>query len=477
MQKKSVCVTGATGTMGMATLREFSRRLDRFEIVALARPCKKNRKKLQPFLALEGMSVVWGDLLNIDDVKSAVGNADYVLHMGGMVSPAADYHPEATLRVNVEGARNVARAVLDGAKASTAKLVYIGSVAQSGDRRPPHHWGRTGDPLQPSVGDAYALSKVLAELAIVDSGVRNWACLRQTGILYPGLLFKGSDPITFHVPLRGVLEWTTDEDSARLMANVCEDTVPPSFWNNFYNIGSGESYRLTNYEFEKLLMKTLGCPPPQKCFRTEWFATQNFHGQWWSDSDRLEEILHFRSGETAEEYFVRLARSVPWFFKLAPLAPARLVRWAMKKVAAKRPLGPLYWLKNGVTAKINAHFGSVEQWRAIPGWKEQLPELETYPAGEPRGQRQAPQTATFDHGFDESKPRAELSLADMRRKAAHEGGECLSEDMTPGDMAALLHWRCQCGHEFHASAAAVLFGGHWCPECLERRVLKSTINS
>lgn len=471
MSKKRVCITGATGTMGMATLREFASRTERFDIVILARPGKVNERKLAPFLSKEGFSVAWGDLTDLNDVKRAVSGADYVLHIGGMVSPAADYFPEKTLKVNVAAAKNVARAVLESDKADSCGVVYIGSVAQSGDRRPPIHWGRTGDPLNASEGDAYALSKIRAELAIVDSGLKKWACLRQTGILYPGLLFKGSDPITFHVPLRGVLEWATDEDSGRLMANICEDSTPDHFWNAFYNIGSGKSYRLTNYEFEKLLLKALGCPPPHKSFRAEWFATESFHGQWWQDSDRLEELVHFRSGESCDDYFRRLAKMVPWYFKLAPLAPAPLVRMGMKWVAGRNELGPLNWRKNGNERRIRIHFGSMEQWNSIPSWKEQLPELENYPEGEPRERRNPPVKPSLSHGYDESKPLGKLDIEDMRSKATHEGGECLDSEMTTGDMATPLRWRCGCGHEFKASPAAVLLGGHWCPECLTRRIL------
>ncbi|MBD5282444.1 MAG: NAD(P)-dependent oxidoreductase [Bacteroides sp.] len=471
LMKKRVCITGATGTMGMATLREFLDRTDRFDIVILARPGKKNERKLAPFLARKGFEVVWGDLTNLDDVKRAVKGADFVLHIGGMVSPAADYFPEKTLKVNVLAAENVARAVLEGDNADNCGVVYIGSVAQSGDRRPPLHWGRTGDPLAASEGDAYALSKIRAELAIVDSGLKKWACLRQTGILYPGLLFKGSDPITFHVPLRGVLEWATDEDSGRLMANICEESTPAEFWNGFYNIGSGKSYRLTNYEFEKLLLKALGCPPPHKSFRAEWFATQNFHGQWWQDSDRLEELVPFRSGESCDDYFRRLARMVPWYFKLAPLAPAPLVRMGMKWVAGRNALGPLHWRKHNNQHRIHIHFGSLQEWDAIPSWADQLPELEQYPANEPRDRRNPPSEPVLDHGFDESKPSNELNITDMQAKAAHEGGKCLSTEMTPGNLADKLRWQCSCGHEFDASPLAVLFGGHWCPTCLTARIL------
>lgn len=473
MAKKRVCVTGATGTMGLATLREFMNRTDRFDITVFARPGKVNERKLAPFLSNPGFSVVWGDLTRLDDVRQAVRGADFVLHIGGMVSPSADYYPEKTLLVNVAAAENVARAVLEGDKADSCGVVYIGSVAQSGDRRPPHHWGRTGDPLAASEGDAYALSKIRAEIAIVDSGLKKWACLRQTGILYPGLLFKGSDPITFHVPLRGMLEWATDEDSGRLMANICEDSTPDEFWNGFYNIGSGKSYRLTNYEFEKLLLKALGCPPPHKSFRVDWFAIHNFHGQWWQDSDRLEELVPFRSGESCDDYFRRLAAMVPWYFKLAPLAPAALVRMGMKWVAGRNDLGPLHWRKNNNERRIRIHFGSLDEWDAIPSWENQLPELEQYPAGEPRERRDPPVDHAFDHGYDESKSRSEWNLDDMRSKAAHEGGECLSESMTAGDLHTPLRWRCVCRHEFKASPAAVLLGGHWCPDCLTARIMGS----
>ena len=469
--KKRICITGATGTMGMATLREMAPRANRFDITVLARPGKRNLRKLKPFMGLDGFKVVWGDLCNLADVRRAVTDADYVLHMGGMVSPAADWYPEKTLKVNLRASENIARAVLEGAKAESCKVVYIGSVAELGDRRPPHHWGRTGDPIAPSLGDAYAVSKVEAERAIVDSGLKHWLVLRQTGILYPGLLMKGSDPISFHVPLRGMLEWATAEDSGRLMANLCEDGVPDSLWNKFYNIGSGESYRLTNYEFEKLLLKALGCPPPERVFGAEWFATRNFHGQWYLDSDRLDEILHFRSGESCEEYFKYMRRMTPWFFKLAPLAPGFLIKAGMKLVAKRKTLGTLWWLDNGDEERIAAHFGSREEQAAIPGWEEQIPQLEQYPEGEPRGRRLPDTARALDHGYDESKPVSELTIEDMRQKAEFNGGKCLSESMARGDMSTPLLWQCgSCGEQFKASPTLILHGGHWCPACLRQRI-------
>ena len=72
----------------------------------------------------------------------------------------------------------------------------------------------------------------------------------------------------------------------------------------------------------------------------------------------------------------------------------------------------------------------------------------------------------LDHGYDESKPEAELDIEDMRQAALFRGGECLSETMTKGDMATKLTWRSAQGDVFEASPALVLLAGHWSPKTL-----------
>jgi nucleoside-diphosphate-sugar epimerase len=188
IMKKTVFITGATGNMGWAGFQELHARADRFNIRLLARDSKKNRKQLKPYLDDPSVEIVWGDLMSYDDVLKGVTGSDYVLHVGGMVSPAADYYPEKTLKVNVGSAENVVKAVLAQPNASDIKVVYIGSVAQYGDRNPPCHWGSADDPQTPAKFDMYALSKIRSEEIFAKSGLKNWVSLRQSGILYPGIL-------------------------------------------------------------------------------------------------------------------------------------------------------------------------------------------------------------------------------------------------------------------------------------------------
>ena len=79
----------------------------------------------------------------------------------------------------------------------TTRFVSIGTVAETGDRMPPIHWGRVGDPIKPSMYDYYAVSKVAAERMVVESGLKYWVSLRQTGIIGPAMA-KIRDSIQFH---------------------------------------------------------------------------------------------------------------------------------------------------------------------------------------------------------------------------------------------------------------------------------------
>lgn len=471
---KKIFLTGATGTMGLATLRELKNRQKDFEIVVLARNSKKNRRVLSEFQDMSGFSVIWGDLLDYNCLKRGVVNADYVLHLGGMVSPAADYYPEKTLRTNITGTRNLLRAVKETGGTSRVRFVFIGSIAQSGDNPAPDNWVFTFNRQNPSVGDAYALSKTLAEKCVTESGLKYWTSLRQTGILAPSIIKKGSDPITFHLPINDCLEWTTDEESANAMVNICEGKGDDMLWSQFFTIGGGSGYRLTSYEFEKMFLQVMDCPPPEKVFETKWFALTNFHGGWWGDSDRLENILHYRSSFTMEEYLKKLKANLPFYFRFAGIVPASIIKFGMKQVARKKGLGTLYWVEKGNEKLIKRHFGSLENIDKIPGWSETIRKLDKlYPPG---NQREAPaltpEYAVGRYGWDASKQPSEINVEDLRKRASFLDGKLIDSSLesVSGDrligLNDILEWECNHGHKFMASVSAVLLGGHWCPECL-----------
>lgn len=453
--KKTVFLTGASGKMGHEGFQQLLRRRERFNIVALVQPTKRDRQMMAPYVGEPGVRIVWGDLTNYDDVLSCVEGADYILHVAALVSPMADYYPELTTKVNLGSITNILQAIKAQPHSDQIKLVSIGSIAQTGDRQPPIHWGRVGDPIKVSIFDNYAISKVIAEQLVVESGLKYWVSLRQTGIIYTGMLKM--DPMmfqmAFHQPLNTCFEWITVQDAGLLLANVCEEDVPEEFWGRIYNIGGGTACRTTVYEFLQRTMAAIGIRDFRQVTEPGWFAQRNFHGHWYEDSDLLENYLHFRT-QTVDDFIRQVEREAPWYTRPTRLVPPTLLkRYVMQPLVQKKG-GTLHWVQSKNANRISAFFGGQEAWEKIPPWQDFLL---VKPSMTP---------ARLSHGYDETRPHTELDLPDMQQAAEFRGGRCLSSHMVTGDMQSLLSWQCAFEHTFEASPNLVLLGGHWCPHCL-----------
>lgn len=452
-KRQRVFLTGAAGNWGRAVLEEFRQRADRFDVVALVLPSGRDVKAIRRFEDMENLEVVFGDLTDYADVERCVRGADFVLHIGAVVSPFADDRPDLAHRVNVGSMRNIVRAVRAQPDPSAIAVVGVGSVAETGDRNPPHHWGRVGDPLRVSVYDEYGQTKIIAEKELVDSGLPKWAWVRQTGIFHPGML-EIRDPIMTHSTLGGTMEWVSVEDAARLMANLCEPEVPKKFWGGIYNIGGGEGWRLTNWQLQTSISNALGVSHPGKWFERNWFATRNFHGQWYSDSERLEQLVPFRR-DTFQEALSRAVQNKP-NLKVAGRVPGWIVKNLIMKPLTLKPGGTMAYLQAGNKEALSAYFGSQEEWEVIGGWDT------FWPARPSR-------TPSFlDHGYDETKPAAQWTTEDYQAAASFRGGELTSRAVPTGDIATPLSWRCAFGHDFEGSPRLILTAGHWCPDCVKQ---------
>ncbi|MDC7693505.1 NAD(P)H-binding protein [Asticcacaulis sp. DXS10W] len=447
--RQTVFLTGATGNMGREVLKQLAD-TDDFEVRILVLPKEKSHPVIKRFSRHNRVRVVWGDLTRYEDVEKGVKGAGYVLHVGGMVSPLADRFPDLTHRVNVGGTANIVRAVKAQPDPDAIKLVYIGTVAETGSRNPPFHWGRTGDPIKISQFDHYAVSKAQAEAIVAESGLKHWVSLRQTGMAYPEI-WKMSDPIMFHNPINGVFEWVSARDSGRLLTNICVSGVPDHFWRRFYNIGGGASCRVVNHEYMEKMFAVMGIADYRNVLSPHWFATQNFHGQWYSDSDELERLVPFRR-DTIEDILAAISENVPVAVKLA----SRLFPRAISKrieAMAKAEGGSLRWFADNDVEHINAYFGSREVCDRLARTWEGFDYVQ--PSKSP---------TTLDHGYDESRTPVDWDLALLKDAARFRGGKCLSDDLRgPYSVAA---WQCSRGHTFTMTPNLYLKGGHWCPTCM-----------
>lgn len=458
-----VFLTGVTGTMGRKSL-DFLRPEHDLALTALVQDTEKDRRIIQKYADMENLEVVYGDLTRYEDVRRCVKGADLIVHMGALVSPRADYFPAEARKVNVGSIRNILRALRELHQEETTRLVWIGSVAQTGDRMPPIHWGRVGDPIKPSIYDYYAVSKVEAERLVVESGLRRWASLRQSGIMGPAM-GKIRDAIIFHNPFDNVLEYCSDDGAGRLVRNLCrlaaDDALEESFWNHIYNIGGGKDCRISGYDLYRRAYEMLGIRNLDRVLDPKRAALRNFHGQYYLDSDKLERHLHFRHDSIAYffESFLQDSRIPPGFVKgLCSLpwmdrAVSSLIAGKFDKLALSEH-GTMRFIRENMEPQIEAYWGSRKNWERIPGKVSDFPHFQHWD-----------QVVWIDHGYDEAKKESELDIEEVRHAAHFRGGELLSASMEKGDWRTKLTFRCAFGHVFEASPRLVLEGGHWCPEC------------
>ncbi|GIO44722.1 NAD-dependent epimerase/dehydratase family protein [Paenibacillus apis] len=464
MIKRRVLLTGATGGMGSHVLRELLKDTDKLDITLLVLDTETDRRALKDYENKEGLTIHWGDLTKEDDVYECIKNADIVLHVAALVSPVADYKPKLAMKVNYGSMRNIIHAIKEQGRMEEVKVVSIGTIAETGDRMPPIHWGRAGDPIKPSIYDYYAVSKIAAERLLIESGLKYWVSLRQTGIMGPAMS-KIKDAIMFHNCLNNVLEYVSDRDSGRMLGNLCRldysGELSEGFWGHVYNIGGGESCRVDTYAMYKELYGAIGFKNLKYVINPKWYATRNFHGTYYLDSDKLEEHLHFR--RDSMQYFYD-----SYLDSLGPVAPIsrlvcklpggqKLMGSIMKKVflkEARTEHGTVRFFEQNMEEKIDAYWGSKRAWEAIPSGINEFEHFQDWD-----------RVIWIDHGYDENKPERELNLEDVKGAAQFRGGHCSSNEMNTGDWRGKLKFTCAFGHDFEASPRLVLEAGHWCPVC------------
>lgn len=328
MEKRRVLVTGAAGTVGLAVTRALLARGD-VDMTVFDQDSPGGRKRLAPMGAQ--ITRVLGDIANPDDIAAACKDQAAVIHLAAMIPPAADHHPDQAERVNVEGTRNLIRAV--EAASPGAFLLFASSISVYGDRVESPDI-RVGDPLIPSEGDHYAETKIAAE-GLVKASTLDHAIFRLTAIMGGHKV----SPLMFHMPLDTTMEIATPADVARAFAAAIDHRADLS--GQVFNLGGGPACRIRYDDFLNRSFAAMGLAGLR--FPEGSFATRNFHCGAYADGDVLNSILGFQT-ETLEDHFSDLAASAPSVQKrlltaLRPLIAFWLVRQS-EPLRAWRGTGP-----------------------------------------------------------------------------------------------------------------------------------------
>lgn len=285
-----VLLTGAGGNIGLETLRQLMEK-GKYDVTAIDLPSKRNKKRLKPFL--DKADIRYGSINDKDFIEDAIKDCDAVIHLAAVIPPLADREPELTRQVNFFGTQTIIEAIRK--VEPKCFLLYSSSVSVYGDRvKDPYI--KVMDPLNPSQGDYYAITKIATEEMIQNADIA-YSIFRLTGIMgRPDI-----DPLMFHMPLDTKLEIATTLDTARAFVNALEHFN--ELQGRIFNLGGGEECRTNYRDFLIHMFQIYGLNFTQ--FRIFAFAEKNFHCGYFADGDELNDILDFRQ-DTLQTYYERI---------------------------------------------------------------------------------------------------------------------------------------------------------------------------
>ena len=459
-----IALTGASGSIGKVVLNKIMQNGDVF-LKILLRNSKKNIKFVKKLKKQykNKIEIIYGDITNIEDCVNLIGGTSYTIHLAAMIPPQADHHENAAIKINETGTQNIIQAILRNNNQS--KLIYMSTVAVYGNRNGKHYWGRVGDPLLPGPFDIYGSTKLRSERHILDSELNNFVILRETAVLYDNLLMNNiKDGLIFQTCLNTHIEWTTAVDTAELINNIImEDGAreDKQFWNKIYNVGGGEQSRQTGYEAFNDGFKIIGSDI-ETFFEPNWtLPERNFHCFWFSDSDRLNEILHFRKQSSSD--FWEFYKNKHKLYSLGKIINPEIIKTFVLEPLLNSSTAPMCWINNNDLPRLQAYYGGREKASQIEtNWQN----VDLICKKDGYNKTKHTKNATFlSHGYNENKKDEDIDIQDLKDAAKFRGGECLAKTMEKGDLYSKVKWRCHDGHEFFASPYTILKAGHWCDKC------------
>jgi UDP-N-acetylglucosamine 4,6-dehydratase (inverting) len=106
--KKTILITGGTGSFGHAFVGMLLKRFNPREIIVFSRDEMKQWNMAKLWQGDERVRFVIGDVRDQDALRFALRGVDYVVHAAATkIVPTAEYNPLECVKTNIDGAKNV----------------------------------------------------------------------------------------------------------------------------------------------------------------------------------------------------------------------------------------------------------------------------------------------------------------------------------------------------------------------------------
>jgi UDP-N-acetylglucosamine 4,6-dehydratase len=111
---KVILITGGTGSFGNACVEYLIKHYKCKKIIIFSRDEMKQYQMKANFKDKKNMRFFLGDVRDLDRLKFAFKNVDYVIHAAALKHvPAAEYNPLECIKTNIYGSSNIVSAAID----------------------------------------------------------------------------------------------------------------------------------------------------------------------------------------------------------------------------------------------------------------------------------------------------------------------------------------------------------------------------
>lgn len=288
---KKVLVTGAAGAIGNLVIKYLLSE-GKYEITAIDLKNKNTFQILKRYR--RRINIIYGDITDPILTDALVKDHDYIIHLAGVLPPLANINKDLMEVVDYKSTENIIRAIEFYNK--NCELLYASSTSIYDNLK------NTEVTIQSKVTnndlDYYSQGKLEIE-KMISKKHKNHIIFRLPLVLSD----LSKNDFLYNGVTNEYIEVITAEDAAYAFVKALDNV--PSLNGKKYNLSGGESCRTTYKEILINILKYYGLS--WKFIRSRLFNHKDFHGFIYKDSDKLENILHFRN-DSISSYFMRQKR-------------------------------------------------------------------------------------------------------------------------------------------------------------------------
>ena len=313
---KKILVTGGAGTVGYQVVR-FLLSEGKYEITVLELRNRRAYSKLKKFK--KRINIVYGDVNDDALIDALIKENEIVIHLAGILPPLANVNGELCKVVDLGGTTNIVNSIKN--YNPSCHLLYASSTSIYGEQKDQLNIKVTSKPNFDEF-DNYSKYKLECEKYIKDN-IKNYTIFRLSYVLGD----PGKDNIIYNVKLDQEEEMLSSVDAGYAFVSSIDHLDKLN--KKTFDVSGGPKFRTTFADFINHIFKTYGLS--SEYLEMFFVAEKNYYGGYYSDSDKLNDILNYRS-KNLDVYYDSLNKYKYNIFRFIP----RLLSIPFRKKSKKK---------------------------------------------------------------------------------------------------------------------------------------------